>query len=126
MVEHMIPCQTGFVKGSGTHVNIVRLIKRFLTKYNDFGREKGKFKPKLILFIDFKSAQNNVNLDLLIKILLDKKILDPQEVASIKTLYSKNTATVGNKTVEIHKGVMQGSTSAQHYLIYSLSHSCTN
>jgi len=109
MNEYMIPSQVGFVRGCGTHVNIVRLINRCLTRYGNIGAKKGGFKPKAILFIDFKSAYNNVNLDLLFNILHDKNILDSEEIAFLRTLYSKTTLTVGNKKVEIHKGVMQGS-----------------
>jgi len=110
LLEQMIPSQVGFVRYCGTHVNIVRLVNRCLTKYSDFGMEKDKFRPKAILFIDLKSAYNNVNLDMLFDILTDKNILDQEEVAFLRTLYSKTTLMVGNKKVEINKGVMQGST----------------
>jgi len=110
MSERMIPCQVGFVRNCGTHVNIVRLIKRCLIRYNDVGKKKGGFKPKAILFIDLKSAYNNVNLNMLFRILLQKNILVSEEVSFLRTLYSKTTLTVGNNKVQINKGVMQGST----------------
>ena len=53
MTNQMMQSQVGFVRNCGTHVNIVTLIKRCLTKYNGI---KSKFKPKALLFIDFKSA----------------------------------------------------------------------
>ena len=64
------------------NVNIVRLIKRCLTRYNGIGKLKSKFKPKALLFIDFKSAY--VNLDM-----LTNNILDLDEVEFLRTLYSK-------------------------------------
>ena len=58
MINHMMQSQIGFVRNCGVHVNI--LIKRFLTRFNSIGRLKSKFKPKALLFVDFKSAHNNV------------------------------------------------------------------
>ena len=109
MTNQMMQSQVGFVRNCGTHVNIVRLIKRCLTRYNGIGNLKSKFKPKALLFIDFKSAYNNVNLDMLFANLLTNNILDSDEVEFLRTLYSKTVLTVGNQKVEINKGVMQGS-----------------
>ena len=47
MTEQMTPCQVGFVRKCGTHVNIVRLICRCLSHYSN---DQKKFKPKAILF----------------------------------------------------------------------------
>ncbi len=109
MAEQMIPCQVGFVRNCGTHVNIIRIIKRCLGRYGGIRNKKGKFRPKALLFIDFKSAYNNVNLDMLFSTLLSKRILNDDEITFLRTLYSKTTLTVGNGKIEIHKGVMQGS-----------------
>ena len=62
MTNQMMQFQVGFVRNCGTHVNIVRLIKKCLTRYNSIGKLKSKFKPKSLSSIDFKSAYNNVNL----------------------------------------------------------------
>ena len=35
--------------------------------------------------------------------------LDSEEIAFLRTLYSKTTLTVGNQKVQMNKGVMQGS-----------------
>ena len=54
MASHMMQSQVRFVRNCGTHVNIVRLIKRCQIRYNSIGRLKSKFKPKALLLIDFK------------------------------------------------------------------------
>ena len=113
----MMQSQIGFIR----HINIVRLIKRCLTtcKYNGIGRLKSKFKPKALLFIDFKSAYNNVNLYMLFANLLINKMLDSHEVEFLRTLHSKIVLNVDNQKVEINKRVMQRSTISQLYSIYS-------
>ena len=80
---------------------------------------KSKFKPKAIIFIDFKSAYNNVNLDMLFAILDQNKILDPEEINFLRALYSKTTLTIGNLRTQIRKESCKAISSAQHYLIYS-------
>ena len=94
MTEKMTPCQVGFVRECGTHVNIVRLIRRCLSSYIN---NQKKFKPKVILFIDFKSAYNNVNLDMLFQSLEQNKILENDETAFLRTLYSKTNLTIGKQ-----------------------------
>ena len=42
--------------------------------------------------------------------LITNNILDPDEVEFLRPLYSKSVLDVGNKKVEINKGVTQGST----------------
>ena len=42
----MIQSQVGFVRNCGTHVNIVRLIKRCLTRYNGIRRLKPNLSQK--------------------------------------------------------------------------------
>jgi hypothetical protein len=106
MIERMIPCQVGFVRECGTHVNIIRMIRRCLSPYK---YDQTKFRPKAILFIDFKSAYNNVNLDMLFESLKENKILENDEIAFLRTLYTKTKLTIGKEKVEIHRGVMQGS-----------------
>ena len=75
MSNQMIQSQVGFLKNCRTHVNIVRLIKRCRTRYNRIGKLKSKFKLKSLLSIDFKSAYNNVNLDMLFPNLITNNIL---------------------------------------------------
>ena len=43
MTNQMMQSQVGFVRYFGTHVNIVRLIKRCLTWYNGMGKLNSKF-----------------------------------------------------------------------------------
>ena len=79
---------------------------------------KFKFKPKVLLFIDFKSAYNNVNLDILLVNLLTNHILNSDEVEFLRTLYSKTILTVGNQKAKINKGVIQGSIISPSYIQY--------
>ena len=61
---------------------------------------KFKFKPKALLFIDFKSAYNNVNLDMLFTNLIINNILDSYEVEFLGCFYSKTVLTIiGNQKV---------------------------
>ena len=101
----MIPCQVGFVRECGTHVNIIRMIRRCLSSYK---YDQTKFRPKAILFIDFKSAYNNVNLDMLFETLKENKILENDETAFLRSLYTKTKLTIGKEKVQIHRGVLQG------------------
>ena len=87
MTERMNPCQVGFVRECGTHVNIVRLIRRCLSTY---ANNQKKFKPKAILFIDFKSTHNKVNLDMFFKSLEKKKILENDEIVFMRTSLETN------------------------------------
>jgi len=102
LTERMNIAQTGFVPGCGTQVNIQRLIKKCSEK-----RKKGI--RAAVLFVDFKSAYNNVNIGQLFSILKEKHILDNNEIDFLRALYSNVTVTVGKEKVKIFKGVMQGS-----------------
>ena len=62
-----------------------------------------------ILFIDFKSAYNNVQLDILFTLLKNKQILTDDEVEFIRALYSHTKLTIGKEKIEVNKGFMQGS-----------------
>ena len=53
MTNQMMQSQVGFVRNYGTHVKI---------KSNGIGKLKFKFKPRALLFIDFKSAYNTIML----------------------------------------------------------------
>ena len=61
----MMKSQVGFVRNCGTHLNIVRLIKSCLTRYNGIEKIKSKFKAKTLLLIDFNSTYNNEILEIL-------------------------------------------------------------
>ena len=63
--NRMIKSQIGFVSKCGTHMNIHRMLKR--TKNLRESKTKAT-----ILFIDFKSAYNNVQLDILFNLLKNK------------------------------------------------------
>ena len=56
MINQTMQSQVGFVRNCRTYVNIVRIIKRCLTRYNGTGKLKFKSKPKALLFIYFKST----------------------------------------------------------------------
>ena len=92
----MITCQVGFVRQCGTHINIIRMIRQCLSSYR---YDKNRFKPKAMLFIDFKSY-NNVNLDMLFESLKENNILETDEIEFLRTLYSKTKLTVEKKGSE--------------------------
>ena len=100
--NRMIKSQIGFVSKCGTHMNIHRMLKR--TKNLRESKTKAT-----ILFIDFKSAYNNVQLDILFNLLKNKRILADDEVEFIRALYSHTKLTIGKEKVSVNKGVMQGS-----------------
>ena len=101
--ERMTKAQTGFVQHCGTHINIMRILHRCLY-FKDQSRRA------CVLFIDFKSAYNNVNLECLFQKLRVKNILDPLEIDFLRALYSNTTVTIGEtERLQINKGVMQGS-----------------
>jgi hypothetical protein len=102
MEDRMHISQIGFVRGCGTHLNIVRLVRHCLER-------KHKSQRMAVLFIDFESAYNNVHLEELFKILKNKKILFDEEINFLRSLYSNMNITVGKQKVKIYKGVMQGS-----------------
>jgi hypothetical protein len=105
MINRMNASQTGFVRNCGTHVNIVRILKQCLAR-----KQQKKRGPKgAILFIDFKSAYNNVNIEQLFTILRDKQILEHDEIEFLRALYSKTYISTGSERINIFKGVMQGS-----------------
>jgi hypothetical protein len=105
MMSRMNVSQTGFVRNCGTHVNIVRILKQCLAK-----KQRKRRGPKgAILFIDFKSAYNNVNIEQLLSLLRDRQILDENEIEFLRVLYTKTYISVGAEKVNIFKGVMQGS-----------------
>ena len=103
MDTNMIESQTGFVRNMGTHVNLTRLLDKCC-------EAKKVKRPMAILFIDLKSAYNNVRLEKLFQILRQKEILRNTEVDFLQALYAHTAITIGKHKVFIRKGVMQGST----------------
>ena len=101
--ERLVKAQTGFVQNCGTQINIMRLIGKGM-QYKD------RKQKACILFIDFKSAYNNVNLEKLFEKLIVKNILEPAEVEFLRALYSNTIITIGkNERLQVNKGVLQGS-----------------
>jgi hypothetical protein len=64
--------QTGFVAGMGTHFNILLLVEKL--------RNNKRKQGECCLFIDYKSAYNTLNRDLLYRILKDNEILNNDKV----------------------------------------------
>ena len=75
----MIESQTGFLRNMGTHVNLTRLLDKCC-------EAKKVKRPMAILFIDLKSAYNNVRLEKLFQILRQKEILRNREVDFLQAL----------------------------------------
>ena len=73
--------QTGFVEGCGTGVNIFLLI----SKMNTYKKTSGR----CVLFIDFKSAYNTVNRDILWEVMARKEVLEPNELEFLKCSHDK-------------------------------------
>jgi len=100
MVEKMIPSQTGFVRGQGIFVNLYRVLGRLTS------RIKQKRYPYAI-FIDFKSAYNHVNHDLLFQRL--GKCLEKDEISFIRALYDRISLFIREESFHPNTGVAQGS-----------------
>ena len=95
--------QTGFIQQCGTQINIMRILGQAM-KFKD------KCQRACILFIDFKSAYNNVNLEKLFEKLAIKNILEQAEIEFLRALYSNIEITIGDsETLRVNKGVLQGS-----------------
>ena len=91
--------QTGFTSGLDTNVNLLRLITDALDL-----KKTSNCKKNNILFIDFKSAFDNVNRDILFK-KLRKQGFSDNWVNTLEILYS--SITIRNLHPSI--GVLQGS-----------------
>ncbi len=100
MVQNLHHSQTGFVPGNGIFVNIHRALNRIMTRTTLKKRCYG-------IFIDFSSAYNTVDHQLLFQKLLP--ILGEEKTNIIKALYSRNTIRLGEVTVTPNMGVAQGS-----------------
>ncbi len=84
----------------GTSVNLGRLTER----YKKLMEKKTR---GFALFVDFKSAYNTVLHSKLFKRL--KKVLSPQEIDLIRTLYSRQTISIGDHEFTPNCGVAPGS-----------------
>ena len=73
-----------------------------------------------ILFVDFKSAYDNVKREKLYEILKDKNILNDVDIKLLKFIHSNLVITIGNESTKTNKGVPQGlTTSPLLYNIYA-------
>lgn len=61
------------------------------------------------IFIDFKSAYNTVNRDILFSYMDEKKILDTDELRFLMYLHNTVYFDLGTRKVQLEKGVHQGS-----------------
>ncbi len=95
--------QTGFVRGMGTHVNLRLLIEKICTS---------KCKDGLCcVLIDYKSAYNAVNREMLYTALVNKRILTADEAGFLERFYKTvSTSTWGtDQHYHFRNGVHQGS-----------------
>lgn len=98
----MLPSQIGFVEGLGCDINIRRIITRGV----DVARNSNVW---VLLFIDFKSAYNTVNRDILYQKLIDKDILTVTEVEWLHDLHAKIQIRSGKASLRPKNGLHQGS-----------------
>ena len=94
--ENMTHIQRGFIKGFSTHKNIVELIEELKD-----GKEA--------LFIDLRSAFDQVIRSKLYDILQEKQILNTNELSLLKFLHSNSTVSVVGQVIKPSIGVPQGS-----------------
>ena len=100
MVSELCPSQTGFVPGQGTLSNIYRAVRRI--------RQRTNLKKHVFgLFIDYKSAYNHVCHEKLFQRL--KRILNDDEIAFQKAIYSRIKIQSGSNSFSPNCGVAQGS-----------------
>ena len=81
MSNQMDKRQTGFVRGCGTGPNVFLLTAKMQT----YRKTQGK----CVLFIDFKSAYNTVDRDILWDIMSEKNILTANELQFLRYLHDK-------------------------------------
>ena len=96
MIENLDSNQTGFVPNMGTHVNIDLLIKEIRSKAKE---------DLCVIFIDFRSAYNTIIRDILYKRILDKNILERDEVFFLKYIHDLVYFKIGKKRYKLAYGV---------------------
>ncbi len=85
----------------GTHVNILLLVEKL--------RNSKKRQGECCIFIDYKSAYNTINRNLLYRILKEKKILTNDEVEFMKSIHDAVYFKCNGKRFYLKNGVHQGS-----------------
>ncbi len=97
--------QTGFMRGCGTELNLLRLIVRV-----DDAKRVSKGFLNSIFFIDFKAAYDMVSHDILFEKLINKG-LSEVVVNTIKLIYSNSRLKINtfSYTININGNVLQGS-----------------
>jgi len=100
--ESLDRCQTGFVDGMGTQVNVWRAISRIKLRF-------ASDRPCFGLFLDFANAYNFVPHVLLFKKLEQKGIFSPLELSYLKCIYSRLRVKIGKQVIRYNRGVAQGS-----------------
>jgi len=100
LIEKSHHSQTGFVPGNGIFVNIFRALERIKLRTSNRKRCYG-------IFIDFSSAYNTVDHQILFQKLLP--ILGEEKTNLIKSLYSRMKIRIGDETALPNQGVAQGS-----------------
>ncbi len=98
--QKLISSQTGFVEGQGIFVNLYRAISRIKARISNS-------QYPFALFVDFKSAYNHVNHDILFQRL--KGILSDDDISFLKAIYSRLNLRIGDEKFHPSKGVAQGS-----------------
>lgn len=101
LVYNLDRSQTGFVPGLGTSVNIQLLIDKL--------RNCKKKDGQCALFIDFKSAYNTIDRNILYRYMHEKNILEQEELNFLQHLHELIHFDLKSGKVRLDKGVHQGS-----------------
>lgn len=96
--------QTGFVNGCGTGLNIQLLLEKM--------RSYKKRDGKCVVFIDFKSAYNTIQRDLLWDIMKRRNIMSDNDIQFLKTLHDKIYFVANGERFYFKNGVGQGLTTS--------------
>ncbi len=96
LINGLHPSQSGFVPGCGIFVNIHRALDQILLKIRNKKKCYG-------LFIDFASAYNTVNHNLLFERL--SPILVEKKTKLLKAIYSRNQIEFEGENISPNRGV---------------------
>ena len=102
--KNMIKEQVGFCPKMETGVCWSRLVDEIC----EFKKNKNK-KDLHLLFIDLKGAYDRCNRNNIYKILIDKNIINKEEVNLLKFLHNNLKIKIGNFSTYMERGLVQGS-----------------
>ena len=95
--------QTGFKKGIGCEMNILRMIENL----RQLKREKGS-KRLWSFYLDLKSAFDSVDHKIVFQKMKEKLAISNELIETIKWLYRQTKFQIGDQEIPIGTGVIQG------------------